>query len=273
MPNLFVVATPIGNLEDVTLRALRILQEVNLIAAEDTRTTKRLLLRHGIKTPLVSYNEHNREKQIPRLINQMKKADVALVSDAGTPGIRDPGRELVTAAVKHGITVVPIPGPSVITTALSASGLHADEFLFIGYLPREGKKRRRLLSDLAGEPRTIVAFEAPHRIRASLRDLGAIFGEGKQIIVCRELTKIYEEIYRGTVDEATTHFAEPRGEFTLLIGGSSTVQKKDSAFPKQLIDELKQLKSSGVPARDAVGTILEKYRFSRRSVYTLWLDL
>ena len=273
MPTLFVVATPIGNLEDVTLRALRVLREVGLIAAEDTRTTRKLLLRHEIRTPLISYNEHNREERIPHLLARLREADVALVSDAGTPGIRDPGRELVLAAVQQGVPVVPVPGPSAVTTALAVSGLPADQFLFLGYLPRRDKERRALLTSVASEARTVVVFEAPHRIRASLGDLVATLGEQRQIVVCRELTKVYEEIYRGTAGQAAAHFAKPKGEFTLLISGSDAVQQETPADAEKVVEELRRLKSDGLSAREAVGAIAERHGLPRRRVYALWLEL
>ncbi|MCZ6788848.1 MAG: 16S rRNA (cytidine(1402)-2'-O)-methyltransferase [Chloroflexi bacterium] len=273
MPTLFVVATPIGNLEDVTLRALRVLREVGLIAAEDTRITRKLLLRHEIRTPLISYNEHNREERIPYLLARLRDVDVALVSDAGTPGIRDPGRELVMAAVQQGVPVVPVPGPSAVTTALAVSGLPADQFLFLGYLPRRGKERRRLLTSVASEPRTVVVFEAPHRIRASLKDLAATLGEQRQIVICRELTKVYEEIYRGTAGQATAHFSEPKGEFTLLISGADATQQETPADAEEVVEELRRLKSGGLSAREAVGAIAERHGLPRRRVYALWLEL
>ena len=273
MPTLYVVATPIGNLEDVTLRALRVLREVGLIAAEDTRTTRKLLNRHEIRTPLISYNEHNREKRIPHLLDRLREVDVALVSEAGTPGIRDPGRELVIPAVQQGVPVVSVPGPSAVATALAVSGLPADQFLFLGYLPRRGKERRRLLTSVASEPRTVVVFEAPHRIRVSLGDLAAVLGEQRYIVVCREMTKVYEEIYRGTVGQAADHFAEPKGEFTLLISGADTMQQETPADTTEVVEELRRLKSDGLSAREAVGAIAEKHRLPRRRVYALWLEL
>ena len=213
MPTLYVVATPIGNLEDVTLRALRILKEVGLIAAEDTRTTLKLLRRYGIRTRLVSFYEQNRAMRIPYIMEHLKEVDVALVSEAGTPTIRDPGRELVAAANDLGVTVVPVPGPSAVTAALAVSGLPSEQFLFLGFLPRRRKERRELLESVASEPRTLVAFEAPHRLRASLVDLAEILGDGRLVVVCRELTKLFEEVYHGTLVEASAHFSAPRGEY------------------------------------------------------------
>ncbi len=218
MPTLYVVATPIGNLEDITLRALRVLREVDLIAAEDTRRTLRLLNHYNIKKPLISYHEHNKLARIPEILKILEEKDVALVSDAGVPGVSDPGRELVAAALEAGFKVVPIPGPSAIPTALSVSGLPADQFLFLGYLPRKRSERRKLLSSVAEEERTLVAFEAPHRLRESLSDILEVLGD-REIAVCRELTKLHEEIFRGKVSEALERFREPLGEFTLVLAG------------------------------------------------------
>ncbi len=218
MPTLYIVATPIGNLEDISLRALRILTEVPLIAAEDTRRTRHLLTTYGIKTPLTSYHEHNKKARLARLLSHLEKHDLALVSEAGMPGVSDPGYELIVVAIEHGIPVVPIPGPSAVVTALAASGLPTDEFVFVGFLPRKKGERRRLLEAISDEPRTIVAFEAPHRLLVALRDIKEVLGD-RRIAVCRELTKLYEEIFRGLVHQAIEHFQEPRGEFTLVIEG------------------------------------------------------
>ena len=167
MPTLYVVATPIGNLEDITFRALRVLREVSLIAAEDTRKTRRLLTAYGIKTPVTSYHEHSREAKLSHLLGRLEQGDVALVSEAGMPGISDPGYELVVSAIERGVAVVPVPGPSVLVTALAVSGLNASEFIYVGFLPRKKGQRRRLLEQVADEERTIVAFEAPHRVIAA----------------------------------------------------------------------------------------------------------
>ncbi len=218
MPKLYLVATPIGNLEDITLRALRVLREVGLIAAEDTRRTKRLLSAYKIKTPLTSYHEHNKRTKLPRLLKTLEEKDVALVSEAGMPGINDPGYELVLAASEQGIEVVPIPGPSAIPTALAVSGLTTEKFIHLGFLPRKKGERKRLFRSLAEETKTMVAFETPHRLLSSLADLREVLGERK-IAVCRELTKLHEEIFRGTPSQAIEHFREPKGEFTLVIEG------------------------------------------------------
>jgi len=218
MPVLYVIATPIGNLEDISLRALRLLQEVKLIAAEDTRTTRHLLNAHNIRTPLTSYHEHSKRAKLDYLLDYLEKEDLALVSEAGMPGLSDPGYELIVAAIERGIYVVPIPGASAVITALVISGLPTDQFIYIGFLPRRKGQRQRLLSSIVDEPRTIVAFETPHRLREALSDIEEILGN-RRLSVCRELTKVHEEIFRGRVSQAREHLVEPRGEFTLVIEG------------------------------------------------------
>ncbi len=218
MPVLYVVGTPIGNLEDITLRAIRVLKEVSLIAAEDTRRTKILLTHYHIQTPLTSFHEHNKRAKLPFLMRALGEGDLALVSEAGMPGINDPGYDLIRSAIEIGANVVPIPGPSAPITALAVSGLTSEQFIHVGFLPRKKGERRRLLESLSEESRTIIAFESPHRLIPALQDIADTLGE-RRLAVCRELTKLHEEIFRGTVREAITHFGEPRGEFTLVIEG------------------------------------------------------
>ncbi len=220
MPVLYVIATPIGNLEDISLRALRLLREVKLIAAEDTRTTRHLLNAHNIKTQLTSYHEHSKRAKLDYLLDYLEKENLALVSEAGMPGLSDPGYELIVAAIERGISVVPIPGASAVITALVVSGLPTDQFLYVGFLPRRKGQRQRLLSSIVDEPRTIVAFETPHRLRKALSDIEEILGD-RRLSVCRELTKVHEEIFRGRVSQAREHFSEPRGEFSLAIEGKT----------------------------------------------------
>jgi 16S rRNA (cytidine1402-2'-O)-methyltransferase len=220
MPILYVIATPIGNLEDISLRALRLLREVKLIAAEDTRTTRHLLDAYNIKTPLTSYHEHSKRAKLDYLLDYLEKEDLALVSEAGMPGLSDPGYELIVAAIEHGIPVVPVPGASAVITALAVSGLPTDQFLYVGFLPRRKGQRQRLLSSIVDEQRTIVAFETPHRLREALSDIEEILGN-RRLSVGRELTKVHEEIFRGRVSQAREHFTEPRGEFSLVIEGKT----------------------------------------------------
>jgi 16S rRNA (cytidine1402-2'-O)-methyltransferase len=220
MPILYVVATPIGNLEDISLRALRVLREVKLIAAEDTRKTRRLLNAYNIETPLTSYHEHSKRAKLDYLLGYLEKEDLALVSEAGMPGLSDPGYDLIVAAIERGFSVVSVPGPSAVVTALVVSGLPTDQFVYVGFLPRRKGQRQRLLSSISDEARTIVAFEAPHRVREALTDIEEILGD-RRVSVCRELTKVHEEVFRGRMSQAREHFAEPRGEFSLVIEGKT----------------------------------------------------
>ena len=220
MPILYVVGTPIGNLEDISLRAVRILREVGLVAAEDTRKTRRLLNAYNIQTPLTSYHEHSSRAKLDYLLSHLEKEDLAMVSEAGMPGLSDPGYDLIIAAIDRGVSVVPVPGPSAVITALVVSGLPTDQFVYVGFLPRRKGHRQRLLSSISDESRTIVAFEAPHRLRGALADVEEILGD-RRVSVCRELTKVHEEVFRGRVGQAREHFAQPRGEFSLVIEGKT----------------------------------------------------
>jgi 16S rRNA (cytidine1402-2'-O)-methyltransferase len=216
---LYVVATPIGNLEDVTSRAIRVLGEVGAIAAEDTRITARLLARHGIRKPLISYRAPVERRGLPRVMAELDQHDVALVSDAGTPTVSDPGQALVTAAWAAGHTVVPVPGPSSVTAALSAAGYGGPGFTFLGYLPRKPGEMRRLLATLAADPRPAVAFESPYRVRKSLAIINDVMPE-RQLTVARELTKLHEQVLRGNAAEVLAALGDPpRGEFTLVFSG------------------------------------------------------
>jgi len=216
---LFVVATPIGNLEDLSARALRILGEVGAIAAEDTRVTARLLTRHGLRKPLISYRAPVERRGLPRVMSELDQHDVALVSDAGTPTLSDPGQALVTAAWAAGHTVVPIPGPSSVTAALSIAGYGGPGFTFVGYLPRKPGEMRRLLASLVDNPRPAVAFESPYRIKKSLALIDEALPE-RSLTVTRELTKVHEEVLRGTASEVLAALGDrARGEFTLVISG------------------------------------------------------
>ena len=270
MGALYVVATPIGNLEDVTLRALRVLREASLIAAEDTRTTRKLLTRYDIHTPVTSFHDANAARKLPALLAALRDGAVALVSDAGMPLVSDPGYQLVSAATAAGVPVVAVPGPSAVTAALVVSGLPADRFLFLGFLPRKAGERRSALQALAREQHTLVAFEAPHRLRQTLVDLLAALGD-RRIAVCRELTKLHEEVFRGSVQEALAHFTEPRGEFTLVVEGAP------AATPAASLDdaraELLRLRAEGARAKDAVDTVAGAMGLPHRRVYRLWLDL
>jgi len=270
MPSLYLVATPIGNLEDITLRALRVLREVSLIAAEDTRTTRKLLTHYGIKQRLLSYNEHNARARTPHLLTLLQTGDIALVSEAGTPGVSDPGYELTLAAMGAGFAVVPVPGPAAVIAALTVSGLPMREFTFLGFLPRRTTDRRRLLSSIEREPRTLVAFESPHRLRHALEDIVSSLGD-RRIAVCRELTKAFEEVFRGSVKGALAHFAEPRGEFTLVIEGA--IDGRQPVAENLVIDRLLQLKTQRLRSREAVRQVAAEFGLPQREVYRLWVDL
>lgn len=268
MSTLYIVATPIGNLEDISLRALRTLREVNLIAAEDTRKTKRLLTAYDIKTPVTSYHQHNKWTKLDYILNHLDGEDIALVSSAGMPGISDPGYELIVAANQRGISVVPIPGPSVVITALVISGLPTDRFSYIGFLPRKASGRRRLLESIADEYSTIVALESPHRLPAALKDVLLILGDRK-IAVCREITKIYEEVFRGTISQAIEHFTEPRGEFTLVIEGKKEREKPQ--LTEDIESQLHHLRLSGLAAKEAIAKVAGQTGLPRKELYRAWL--
>jgi 16S rRNA (cytidine1402-2'-O)-methyltransferase len=270
MPVLYVVATPIGNLEDISMRALRVLREVKLIAAEDTRKTRRLLTTYDIKTPMTSYYEHNKLTKLDYILDQVKEADVALVSEAGMPGISDPGYELIAAASRQKIPVVPIPGASAITTALAVAGLPTDRFTFIGFLPHKVAARRKALEAIIDEPGTIIALEAPHRLAAALEDIVKTLGD-RRIAICREMTKMHEEVFRGSVSEAIKHFTAPRGEFTLVIAGQGAKE------PPQMTDaiekQLHEMYLAGATAKQAVAALAGETGLKKKELYQTWLKL
>lgn len=269
MGTLYLVATPIGNLEDITARALRILREAALIAAEDTRHTRKLLTHFDIHTPLTSYYEHNKLSKLDEILGALAAGTVALVSDAGTPGLSDPGYELVRAALDAGHTVTPIPGPSALVAALVASGLPTDAFLYLGFLPRKDSERLKLLDAVAHEPRTLVAYEAPHRLLDTLADIESALGD-RPMAVARELTKLHEEIYRGPASAARAHFAskEILGEITLVIGGANS-------FPPDVWDEarvrqsLEPLLEEGLKPKEAARFVADLCGWPTRDVYRL----
>lgn len=267
---LFVVSTPIGNMEDITLRAINTLKEVDVIAAEDTRTTRKLLSVYGVRTSLISYIEQGRKGKGYRIVDLLKRGKkVALVTEAGTPGISDPGYGLVELCLSHSIPIVPIPGVSALTAALSVSGLPSDRFLFLGFLPSRSQRRRRQLEELQAEERTLVFFEAPRRVRSALRDILEVLGNRKASI-CRELTKVFEDIHRGTIAELLDIFnSRPvKGEFTLVIDGC---RKKDFDYEKdahRYIQRIQFLRDRcGLSERDTVRVVAEEEGISRKQVY------
>ncbi|MGC9348740.1 MAG: 16S rRNA (cytidine(1402)-2'-O)-methyltransferase [Anaerolineae bacterium] len=266
---LYVVATPIGNLEDITLRALRVLKEVKLIAAEDTRKAQVLLNHYDIKTPVTSFFEANEYRKTPVILNALEQGDVALISEAGMPGISDPGYPLITAAIEQGISVVPIPGPSAHTAALVVSGLPTDRFLFVGFLPR--KHAEPALQDLAPVTSTMVFYEAPHRLRATLEAMHAILGN-RRLALCRELTKLHEEIWRGDLAQALVWLDahDPRGEYTLVVAGASEEELKwsEPRVRQALLDYM----ARGLSRSQAAREVASLSGWSRRKVYDLPVD-
>ena len=250
MGTLYLVGTPIGNLEDITLRALRVLKEVRLIAAEDTRQTRKLLGRYGIATPVVSFHAHSGPARLRQLLAALAEGDVALVSDAGMPGVSDPGAELVQAAARAGFPIVVVPGPSAVTAAAAVSGLVSDGFVFAGFLPRRQKERRERLAELAGLPYPLIVFEAPHRLREMLRDALDVLGD-RPVAVCRELTKHFEDVQRMTLSQAVAFYEqhEPRGEFVLVIAAH------DGQSPPPSEESVRRLVADRLAAGEAPSVI------------------
>ncbi len=268
---LYVVATPIGNLEDITYRAIRVLGEVDLVAAEDTRHSRKLFARFGIQKPLLSYHDHNeRQRQEVLLARLQGGEDIALISDAGTPCIADPGYRLIAACRNAGIAVIPVPGPSALITALSAAGVSTERFTFEGYLPQRAKAREDLLRQLVGEQRTLVFYESPHRLAATLADMASIMGGDRELVVARELTKLHEEFFCGTVLDAVSRFQrEPvRGELVLVLPPAKQGPQMN------VRDALRKLLSdSDLSRRDAVKMIAREYGLPSSDVYRESLSL
>ncbi len=269
MGTLYLVATPIGNLEDMSPRGLRVLKEAILIAAEDTRHTGTLLKHFEIKTPLTSYFEHNKLNKLDLILEKLSQGDVALVSDAGTPAINDPGYELVQAALASGFDVRPIPGPSAPIAALTVSGLPTDSFLYLGYLPHKSSERHNAVGQVGNLSYTLIFLETPHRLLDSLEDLLAVLGD-RRICVAREMTKIYEEFWRGSISGAIAYFKskEPRGEFTLVIEGS---KKEESGKWEEtsLVEAIKKELAAGKSAKDISVELAEQSGWGKKEVYSL----
>lgn len=269
---LYLCSTPIGNLEDITLRALRILKETDLIAAEDTRHTRKLLSHYEINTPLTSYHEHNARQKGVYLLELLREGKkIALVSDAGTPGISDPGTLLVQQAIEAGIPVTPIPGAVAAVTALCVSGLPTEKFVFEGFLPRSNKERRERLEELAWEKRTIIFYEAPHRLVATLKAISEVFPH-RRMAVARELTKQYEEVIRGTTEEILEHYQmnSPRGEFTLILEGRQEGEKEQQ--DEEVIDPVELvtiLEEQGLDWKTAIKEAAKRLGVPKREVYQL----
>ena len=274
---LYLCATPIGNLEDMTFRAVRVLKEVNLIAAEDTRHTRKLLTHFDINTSLVSYHEHNKDGRGPELIAKLLAGQsIAIVSDAGMPGISDPGVPLVQLAIEAGVTVIPVPGANAVLSALVASGLDTTHFTFIGFLPKTKKKRRQLVNELAKQRYTLVFYESPHRIKDTLDVLVEAFGD-RPAVVGRELTKKFEEFVRSSLTGLQAHFATklPRGEFTLVVAGLDQVAAQEELaidLEEPLAEAVNRLVATGVNKKDAIRQVAIERGMPKRDVYQATIE-
>ena len=266
---LYVVATPIGNLEDLTPRAARVLGEVALIAAEDTRRTRKLLSHLGLSTRTVSYNQHNARQRTPALLEALGEGDLALATDAGAPGVSDPGAELVAEAARAGFTVVSVPGPSAVTAALAIAGFPADGFHFLGFLPRTAKARRAVLAEASSLRATLVLFEAPHRLHATLSAIEETLGD-RRIAVCREMTKVHEEVFRGTAREVVAYFDAPRGEFTLVVEGAVGASAEEPPSAERVAEAMAAARASGLSRRDAAVRVSSELGVPRRTAYAAW---
>ncbi len=269
MGTLYVVPTPIGNLEDITLRALRVLRESALIAAEDTRTSRVLTRHFEINTPMTSYHEHNKLSKLDHIFGVLESGDVALISDAGTPGLSDPGYELIRKAIDGGFAVVPLPGACAITTALVGSGMATDRFLFVGFLPRKRSALENQLRELAQRLETVIAFESPYRLKDTLATIARVMGDERQVCVARELSKRFEEFYRGSAGAAWAHFARenPRGEVTLLIAGANLEDVNWNE--REVLSALRARLAEGESLSSAAKAIAKVSGWGKSAVYQL----
>jgi 16S rRNA (cytidine1402-2'-O)-methyltransferase len=269
---LYIVATPIGNLEDISLRALRILKEVDRIAAEDTRHTRILLNHYDIRTPLTSYHEHNEKTQAQRLVERLQRGEnIALVSDAGTPAISDPGFRLVVEALRADVRIIPLPGPSALATVLSASGLPTDRFAFEGFLPAKRQERDTRLHALRSESRTLVFYEAPHRVKEALIAMRRILGD-REIVVAREVSKVHEEFLRGSIEQVLTQVAERevKGELTIAVHGAG---REAQVSEEELIAQIRRMAEEGIGVKQISELLGERYQIAKREVYRLALSI
>lgn len=271
MSTLYVVATPIGNLSDISQRAIEILSTVLTVAAEDTRVSRKLLNHIGVSTRLESLHEHTSPERLQALVEKLELGDMAVVSDAGTPGISDPGSALVAAAVEAGHDVIPIPGPSAIVSALSITGWSFDRFLFLGFLPRKKNEQLATLENASQEPGPVVAYESTHRIKATLENINDTFAD-RQLVICRELTKFYEETFRGTAAEAIAHFnTQPKGEFVVVIQGAGKSANTELS-DDEISEVLGNLKENGLSGRTLVERAVEITRAPKNRIYQLSLN-
>ena len=270
---LYLVATPIGNLEDMTYRAVRILNEVDLIAAEDTRNTRKLLSHYDIHTPLTSYHEHNKFTKGPELITKLQEGlSIAVVSDAGLPGIADPGTHIAQLAIEEGIKVMPIPGANAALSALICSGIDTVKFTFIGFLPKTSKKRKELLEAIKTRTETLIFYETPYHLKEMLKELKMFFGENRKVSTCRELTKKFEEFTRGSLGELVDYYNEnePRGEFVVVVSGASIedVEVKDVAIENiSPVEYVQNLIDKGINKKEAMRMAAKALNMSRRDIY------
>ncbi|HIJ60567.1 MAG TPA: 16S rRNA (cytidine(1402)-2'-O)-methyltransferase [Nitrospirae bacterium] len=262
---LYIVSTPIGNLEDMTLRAIRVLKEVDVIAAEDTRHSRKLLNHYGITKPMISYWSEKEKVRSEEMIEKLHSGlSIAIISDAGTPGISDPGVVLIKRAINEGIDVVPIPGPSAAIAALSVSGLSTEEFTFIGFLPSKAAQRQKRLNEIVLEPRTLILYEVPHRILETLKDMEEIFGQ-RQTALAKEITKLHEEILRGTISEIL-NMLETRtiaGEYVIIVEG----KREEAISIEEVLNEIKSLMKRGKGRKEAVKIVAEAYGLSKKGLY------
>jgi 16S rRNA (cytidine1402-2'-O)-methyltransferase len=271
---LYIVGTPIGNLEDMTFRAIAVLRQVDLIAAEDTRHTGKLLQHFQIKTPQISHHEHNRATRIPELVEKLQQGkSIAIVTDAGMPCISDPGYELVKACAAAGLGVVPIPGVTAVVTAIAASGLDSGRFSFEGFLPAKSKERQGILQNLAQEPRTMVFYESPHRLRETLAAMVVAFGDDRAVTIGRELTKLHEEFWRGSLGDAIALYAtrEPKGEYTIVLAGATAFATTVS--DADLRSALGRLLADGLSRSAASKQLAAELNLPKREIYQLSLEL
>lgn len=272
---LYLVATPIGNLEDMTYRGVRILSEADLIAAEDTRNTRKLLAHYDIHTPLTSYHEHNKLVKGPQLVEKLKDGlNIAVVSDAGLPGIADPGTHLAQLAIAEDIRVVPIPGANAALSALICSGIDTVKFSFIGFLPKTAKKRRELLTGIKNRTETLIFYETPYHLKDMLKELIQVFGENRQAATCRELTKKFEEFKRGTLMYLQDYFAqnEPRGEFVVIVAGADEHEAIQENFSLSPVEYVQKLIDEGISKKEAIKTAAKKLNIAKRDVYQAVLE-
>jgi 16S rRNA (cytidine1402-2'-O)-methyltransferase len=270
---LYIVATPIGNLEDITLRAIRVLKEVDAIAAEDTRHTQKLLSKFDIHTPLTSYHDHNKEEKAPVLISRLLEGkSIALVSDAGTPGISDPGYFLINLAIGQKVTVVPIPGATAAIAALSVSGLPTDRFVFEGFLPSKHTARMKRLTELAKEKRTLIFYEAPHRIMQALEDMQTVLGDRKAVLT-RELTKVHEQILRGRISDVRKQLeaGSMKGEFTIIVEATALGADQVNISPEEYLKNL--ILHRGLPKKEAIAVAAHDLGMPKKEIYKIGLTI